>query len=216
MEPAGPIVKSIRWLPDSAERKCANLKVHGLTIAAYPPVDAPEGEEAKKSTQQTNEWVLYLPTSDSTAIRIEPVPYGEERKKTIVLLQEEFELVDPITIKTAHMSIRDSYAVCEVVQLIQDHGYDKYEFLSDGSGGRWWVYSLITLLRHHGFFESEDEFDVAVQALKTVWYSQDIPVRSWLQTSLESNAGRFLDVPKKLSDGSARSQPLQSRASHSG
>lgn len=101
--------------------------------------------------------------------------------------------MDPATIKTAHISMKQPKTVTDIVHLIRTSGYDRYQFSDGGGGCRWWIYSVITLLQRNGFFDREEEYVAAVEALQSVWESQDIPVRSWKQTSLSSGAGRFFE-----------------------
>ena len=186
-----PIIKTIRWIPDEAEHLYADFKASGVTLAAYAPTNMPDTKTQDEKTPQTNEWVAYLPVTSSDAIRIEAIPYGYKEKKAFILLQREFELMDPTVIKTVHISTNRKPTISSLVRLIQDNGYDKYQFLDNGIGCRWWMYSFITLLHDNGIFDHKDEYKEAVQVLKSVWQSQDVPVRSENQTSLESSAGQF-------------------------
>ena len=133
--------------------------------------------------------------TSSQAIRIEAVPCGYEVKTAVIVFSREFDLMDPDVIKMVHISFKTRPNVASLVHLIRENGYDKYRFTNKGRGRRWWMYSFVELLHKHAFFGHENEYQEAIQALKTVWHSQDIPVQSIHQTSLESGAGTFFDKP---------------------
>ena len=182
--------KIIRWLPDSAERSCAPSRVFGITLGAYAPVELPPNGSPNEK-RQTNEWVAYLTTSDSDAVRVDIVPYGFEMKKALILFQQEFDLIDPIVIKKVHISLGKSLKVSEVIHLIREAGYDRYLSPHNGSGCRWWLHELLTLLQQRGYFSHHQQFEEAIHALGQVWQSKDRLVPPNCQTDFEASAGSF-------------------------
>ena len=188
-----PPIKKIWWIPDEDEHDFARSTVSCITLGAFAPSRLPGSTQSDETAPQSNEWILYLPMTSSQAIRIEAVPCGYEVKTAVLVFSREFDLMDPDVIKTVHISFECRPKVASLVQLIRENGYDKYKFMSNGRGRRWWMFSFLELLHKHAFFDHENEFQEAIQALKTVWHSQDIPVQSIHQTSLESGAGTFFD-----------------------
>ena len=185
--------KTIRWLPDSAEQRCAPSRIFKVILGAYAPVQLPSTGSANEK-QQTNEWVAYLTTSDSNAVRVELVPYGIGVKRALILFQHEFDLIDPVAIKKVHISLGRSLKVSEVIHLIREAGYDRYMSPQHGSGCRWWLHELITLLQQRGYFNDHEQFEETTRALGQVWQSQDKLVLSDRQTDLEANAGSFFNL----------------------
>ena len=50
---------------------------------------------------------------------------------------------------------------------------------------------FLALLQGHGHIKNGDSYDVAVEALNTVWHSQTTAIDLNRQTSLEASAGSF-------------------------
>ncbi|MCJ1324097.1 hypothetical protein MMC10_000759 [Thelotrema lepadinum] len=191
-----PPIRTMCWIPREDEHIFAASTVSGITLGALAPAKVPGSTLPDEVAPQSNEWFAYFPMNSSLAIRVEAIPYGYEVKKAVILWDQEFELMDPDAIKTAHISFNNHPTVASLGQMVRENGYDKYKFTTDGRGRRWWMYSFVNLLYDHGLFDHEDEYQEAIQALKTVWHSEDIPVQSIHQTTLDSGAGTFFDIPE--------------------
>ena len=179
----------IRWVNEDDKPKYANLRVSTIFLLAFSPSRIEDRDKVDDKGLQTNEWAIYLPVSTDKAISLELVPLRDQT--TMILFQQVDDLIDPTAVKTVNLNVSGKLTVSEITQLIADHGFHFYSSMKDGSGCRWWMSQFIALLQKSGYLERQAEIDTAVQALDTVWISQNTPVPARLQTNAEFGAGRF-------------------------
>lgn len=80
------------------------------------------------------------------------------------------------------------------MDLLTERTYDKYQFTEGGQGCRYWVYSVLQLLKTQGRTRDAAEVEAATRALQLVWDNNGVELPQEQQTAIEQ--GRFFALPQ--------------------
>jgi len=157
---------SVAFIPKSLANEITNLPVLSIYAAAHPEtaVTSPSGSTA---SPKTNHWVLYLAISKTESIRLDPSP-GSDDKMTLIVTKKDY-LLSANAVKSIQLYTVKNLTVGNIIDHLRSSKYDQYRFNAGGQGCRYWIYSVINLLRSAQYLVDESQVEEAKLALKFVW-----------------------------------------------
>ncbi|KAB8069844.1 hypothetical protein BDV29DRAFT_182019 [Aspergillus leporis] len=159
-------MSTIQYIPASLAASAASYPISCIYACAHPanPTGPPGTAAASK---MTNHWVFHFVTNSNESLRLDPSPSGPNFSIVLIVTKKTYtyshNAVKSVQISTRGLSFKT------IIDLIHGKKYDKYQFAAGGQGCRFWVSSVIELLKNAGYIQNTAEFHAAISALQTVW-----------------------------------------------
>ena len=166
-----PSYKTFGFIPSSLEAQVAERKITAIYATAYPgkPVDAATGDKSPK----TNHWVFFCAINEQQSVRIDPTPSGPNQSLVCAVSLKEYIHTNE-AVKIERLVTKD-LTIKAFIDLIKVKKYDKYQFTNGGQGCRYWVYTIINMLKSEGHLSNDTEFHDAIDAIKKTWKGKGDP-----------------------------------------
>lgn len=157
---------SVAFIPKSLANQVENIHVLSIYAAALDPTVI-FNSSGSTTGQKTNHWVLYFAISETESIRLDPSP-GSDNKLALVVNQKNcLSLVN--VVKTFQLYTAKNITVGNIIEHLRSSNYIQYQFSAGGQGCRYWIDSVLVLLRTARYIPDESEVDKARAALQVVW-----------------------------------------------
>nr|POE90371.1 hypothetical protein CFP56_71096 [Quercus suber] len=169
------------WIPKSDALVYGNKELFALYACAGPAteISGPEGSEGRK----TNHWVLVCALSPVSSIQLDPSPSGPDMSMVAILSAQDhtasINAVRSVKLPTLGLTING------LIDLIKTTGFDKYQFTTTGQGCRYWIYSLVKLLRDRDVLTSGHAVSQLNEDIDLVWGNKDELVIASEQSSVQ-------------------------------
>lgn len=160
--PSGSMTPTITYIPPSLSSTLATLPVLGIKAAAHPPDNVSNGKK-------TNHWVLHLQISQTGSVRLDISPTGVSTGAGCLIVRKLDYIVSSNAVKTYDLAVRGGLTVKSILDCLQSEHKDRFRFTSSGQGCRFWVDSLLALLRQRQITTVGSETQTARAALQRVW-----------------------------------------------
>jgi hypothetical protein len=148
-------MSTIQYIPPSLAVAVANLPILCIYACAHPanPVEASGISTA--GGQMTNHQIFHCVFSQNKSLRLNPSPLGPNLSMVLIVTRKSYSY--------SHNAVRivqlptPGLTFVTLVELLVSSKYDIYQFAAGGQGCRFWVHSVIDLLRSRGFVQNAAE-----------------------------------------------------------
>jgi hypothetical protein len=165
------VTTAVDYMPPELSNELGNLQAAKISVAAHLPINA-----TNESKTKTNHWCFYVEVGKAKSVRINMTvnvlaQSGSFDKAgflgTLNVQNLPYLFSDTVT-KSVTLDTLNAEAatVLDLVAAIQEVGYEKYDFESNGNGCRFWVIKVLELFKEKGFVGDITE---AVEALQYAW-----------------------------------------------
>ena len=160
--------QALRFIPASQQNEIMNKPVRWANAVCH-----------ERLPQGGNHWCFYLRVGESTSVHLDITPSyivpsttiaGGSKANMVVSLVGY--AVSPAAQKVVKLDIPAGKTVRDLVDLLLEHGREKYEFNGQGQGCRYWTDHQLDLFCEHGLFIDHAQVQEAKAAILTQWPDQ--------------------------------------------
>ncbi|KFX86063.1 hypothetical protein V490_09248 [Pseudogymnoascus sp. VKM F-3557] len=175
----------LAFIPKSLASNSRSSPVTAIYLCAYAPnaVSGPPRSGSSISGTMTNHWVMYFAASPTQSIRCDPSPTGPGNSLDLIVTSKNYDYTINAA-KIMRLTPADNLTIGHVFDHITNSKYDKYTFSAGGQGCRFWIYSVVALLRSAGYITGNTEVNACTEALQVVWTLRGEPAPASQQTGM--------------------------------
>lgn len=157
---------SAAFIPKSLANQIAPIPILCIYAAAHRPTSVPD-PSGFLASPKTNHWVLYLATSQAESIRLDPSP-GANNNIVLIVSGRNYQYSNN-AVKIVQLDVVANLTVGNLIEYLQSSNYIRYRFSTGGHGCRYWIYSVVSLLRSAAYIVDDSQVEDATAALQLVW-----------------------------------------------
>ncbi|KAF8852011.1 hypothetical protein BDZ45DRAFT_678691 [Acephala macrosclerotiorum] len=175
----------LAYVPKSLANTARSQPVTDIYLCAYAPttVSAPPKPGASINGKMTNHWVIDIVSSPTQSICSDPSPTGPGGSLDLIITGKSHAYTNN-AVKSMHLTPMPNLTTGQIFDHITNVGRDKYTFSAGGQGCRFWICSVLVLLRSAGYIIDDSEVNAAIEALGIVWTIEGEPAPADQQTGM--------------------------------